>query len=66
MLHSSCSKSLEEEERLSCEAREFQGTAQSIRKKSKEIVEEGLPILNGTLLKEGNCFSSKIKDLFFH
>ena len=50
--YSSCCESLMEEERLRCEARELQDTARSIREKFKEIVEEGLPVPNGTLLRK--------------
>ena len=50
--YSSCYESLKEEETLRCEAKEPQNTAQSIPEKFKEIVEEDLPVPNGTLLRK--------------
>ena len=62
--YNSCYESLMEEERLRCEARELQDTARSIREKFKEIVEEGLPVPNGTLLRKAIISARKEKISF--
>ena len=62
--YSSCYESLKEEERLRCEARELQDTGRSIREKFKEIVEEGLPVFNGTLLTKAIISARKGKIYF--
>ena len=61
---SSCYKSLMEEERLRCEARELQDTARSIREKFKEVFEESLAVPIGTLLRKAIVSARKGK-LFF-
>ena len=62
--YSSCYESLMEEDRLRCEASELQGIARSIREKFKEIVEEGLAVPTGTLLRKAIVSVQKRKISF--